>query len=133
MKPQPLDLESVYDKIWNKISKEWQEGLDKFNKEGIVVDFPFGEDEEIVKLAIKRTINEIKQRLKSVCEFYLRYKDDPNLLIAEHPEYKESIGECMALTSPGDRIWLFDATVISREKYNNWLFKLAFGLREVKE
>jgi len=68
-KPKPLDLKEVYNKIWRRISEEWQEGLDKFNKEGIVIDFPFDEDEEIVKLAIKRTIKEIKQRIKSACKF----------------------------------------------------------------
>jgi len=53
----------------------------------------------------------LKQRLKSACEFYLRYKDKPELLIKEYPEYKEELDE---------EGWWFSS------EYNNWLFKLAF-------
>ncbi|MGQ4892954.1 MAG: hypothetical protein ACP6IP_10815 [Candidatus Njordarchaeia archaeon] len=34
-----------------------------------------------------------KESIKSACEFYLRYKDNPELLIKEHPEYKKEIGK----------------------------------------
>ncbi len=36
-------------------------------------------------------IKEIKQRIKKACEFYLRYKDKPDSLAKEHPEYRQII------------------------------------------
>ena len=53
----------------------------------------------------------IRQHLKSACEFYLRYKDKPHLLIREYPKYEKQA-----------RKFIDDV-----EKYNDWLFKLAFG------
>ena len=31
------------------------------------------------------------EKIKRACEFFLRYKDNPELLIKEHPEYKEAV------------------------------------------
>jgi len=36
-------------------------------------------------------IKEIKQRIKKACEFYLKYKDKPDSLAKEHPEYRQII------------------------------------------
>jgi len=55
--------------------------------------------------------------VKSACEFYLKYKDSPKLLMRDFPEYKKKVDyflEGMVITP----------TAIV--KYNEWLFKLAF-------
>jgi len=69
-------------------------------------------------------IDKIKQRLKSACEFYLRYKDRPALLAKEIPKYRkevEKFGEREALFPVLHRTYEWDF-----KKYNKWLFKLAF-------
>jgi len=43
------------------------------------------------EIATTLAFKKIKQKLKSACEFYLRYKDKPDLLVKEHPQYKEAI------------------------------------------
>ena len=40
---------------------------------------------------IKGLIKEIKQRIKKACESYLKYKDKPDSLAKEHPEYRQII------------------------------------------
>jgi len=51
--------------------------------------------------------------IKSACDFYLRYKDDVDLLKIEHPEYKEEVRQ---------KFRWFDETRL----YQEWLFNLAF-------
>ena len=78
----------------------------------------------------------IKQRIKSACEFYLKYKDNPELLIKEFPEElkvkeKEFGAEDELnnfLNNIQDKIKSFDGFGIEvyKKKYNEWLFKLAF-------
>jgi len=131
MKPEPLDLNET------KITK-WVKS-DLVVKEGDV------------DRAIKMTLSRIKQRIKSACEFYLRYKDNPELLIKEHPEYKEEIESFRLIPNPyfeecstnehlkeGDcrncpdfvRENCFKGEMIEnlafKENYNEWLFKLTF-------
>jgi len=90
MKPQPLDLEEF---------RKWRA---KTNP-----DLTFSISQ----------IEFIKQRLKSACEFYLRYKDNPDLLIKEHPELK-----CKKFEG-----WIFDFKGgVIEEDYFEWLFKLTF-------
>lgn len=71
-------------------------------------------------------IKELKQRIKSAYEFYLRYKDKPELLIKEHPEYKKKVN----IFEP-TKIYILGHKVKRNEfydlnKFNEWLFKLAF-------
>jgi len=55
----------------------------------------------------------IKQCIRVACEFYLKYKDEPELLFEEKREYRVILA------------YLFgDEKDTSR--YNEWLFKLAF-------
>jgi len=106
-KPEPLDFEEVYKKI-----REWAIKNGQVSYEGATIQIT-----PTPKEITKKTIEEIKQRIKSACEFYLRYKDNSNLLINEHPEYeRENIVDC-ALIEPIEE---------TRAKYNDWLFKLAF-------
>ncbi|MCD6477611.1 MAG: hypothetical protein J7K87_01280 [Candidatus Aenigmarchaeota archaeon] len=54
----------------------------------------------------------IREHIKSACEFYLRYKDKPHLLIREYPKYEKQA-----------RKFLDEDDI---EGYNDWLFRLAF-------
>ena len=92
-----------------------------------------------VDRAISLTIKEIKQRIKKACEFYLKYRNNPNLLYDDfsiNMEYDEPINK---LREKIDREYnyLSDMNVfrIFIEKYNEWLLKEAFKpvFEEVKE
>jgi len=100
-KPKPLDLKGM--NIYKKIKVDFGSGKPK-----IIYDE-------------KEAINEIKQRIKSACEFYLKYRDEPELLTEEHPCYEHDvfdiINECMTLDL---------SNCETMKKYNEWLFKLAF-------
>jgi len=125
--PKPLDLEEIGNK-WIEIKS--LDGKPKISMKKRFYCF------DIFK--------EIKQRLKSACEFYLRYKDNPELLVEEHPEYEDELYEITAeseelikefgLDESGEFIKSYGATPVPVEKelkldddeYNEWLFKLAF-------
>ena len=69
----------------------------------------------------------IKRRLKSACDFYLRYKNKPELLVKEHPEIvKKKIQEEKKFfkfySEENFIIWGYKDNI----EYNEWLFKLAF-------
>jgi len=112
-KPEPLDLEELE----NWIDKKEEE---IYEKEGDIDADYF--NEQIIK--------EIKKRIKSACEFYLRYKDMPELLIKEHPEYEEELDKMVEEYTPllltkSKLLFLLFGSVFINE-YNEWLFKLAF-------
>ena len=69
--------------------------------------------------------NYIKQCIKSACEFYLRYKDKPELLKKEHSEFKEEVEKFIIKKHPILQN-IFDYTAFNLREYNKWLFKLAF-------
>jgi len=73
---KPLNLE----KTKSEIKKEVLEWLYKDIKRP---------DKYLVSLAIAHAVRKSFERVKSACEFYLRYKDNPELLIEEHPEYED--------------------------------------------
>ena len=104
-KPQPLDLEEIFESILKELEFFRQEILSE------------KQDREFEKVFIKieKKIREIKQRLKSACDFYLRYKDNPELLIKEYNEFSEIVKR---------NNWDFLESKI--DEYNEWLFKLAF-------
>ena len=125
MKTKPFDLEDLEKEIYTSIKKyirknynpkdfadEWIEVFEDFE----TMDSELGIIEFIIK--------ELKQRIKSACEFYLKYKDKPELLIKEHPEYKSEIGTLRYLE--------FKEELNFEEEYNTWLFKLAFNFKEEK-
>ena len=94
MNPKPLDLDAF--------------GIIEQGKKGGVID----SDDRA--LPIVWCIDEIKQRIKQACEFFMRYKDNPKLLMKEHPEYIEDIRKIQ------------NEWYNWEEHYNEWLFKLAF-------
>ena len=108
-KPQPLDLEI---NIKPKLTYKWgnEEHFLHF-KRGY--EKGFKEAQEILK-------QEILQRIKSACEFYLRYKDRIDILEEEQPKYKKEISKFYS-TYRG-------ALIPNLDEYNEWLFRLAFKL-----
>jgi len=90
-KPQPLNLEEM-----NKLADEIMEMFcvvdDRPYPEGTGIWgmdtelFSTDENETARSKARKKIITKLKQRLKSACEFYLRYKDKPELLVKECPK-----------------------------------------------
>ncbi len=97
-KPQPLDLEQVRKEVF-----KW------------IVGQPANELEEFFDF----TMEEVEQRIKSACEFWLRYKDNPKLFSEEQFkirwEYYSDLG--YLVWNMNRKQW---------ENYNEWLFKLAF-------
>ena len=103
MKPQPLDLEGIDEKMIEELNKKQPHDLQT--------------EIDIFKQAIK-------QRLKSACEFYLKYKDNPDLLMKEQPEYEK---ETKKFYSKGRKTKHRDIIGMWHlDEYNEWLFKLAF-------
>ena len=98
--------------------------LQPLNLEGLARDvFDIFDDEEF-DLTVSSIKSLIKQRLKSACEFWLKYKDNPLLLCEEKPEYKKEFEpfttafKSSAFSSQKLK-WILD-------KYNDWLFRLCF-------
>ena len=95
MKPKPLDLnmKSEVKRISNYIVEIVSEAYPMME-----------EDKQELKGTIEMELDDllvkVKQRINSACEFYLKYKDNPELLV------KIKIKNVNA--------------------YNEWLFKLAF-------
>jgi len=177
MKPKPLDLEEK--ELIRKFGYDESLNLAPLASN---IGFAFNDN-------IKGLIKEVKQRIKSACEFYLRYKDNPELLIKEHLEFKEVekrflIEKGVSIICPnckkenililrGSMIrhekefpayprCIFEASLIGNktisyedidsiqckfcgeylipnslipnlDKYNEWLFKLVFDLREAED
>ncbi|RLE44269.1 hypothetical protein DRJ22_06090 [Candidatus Woesearchaeota archaeon] len=129
LKPLNLDFESLYDFF---PYKEVEKLMLKIDREGH--NFPHyttcktceADFEEVVRFTIKY----VKQRIRSACEFYLRYKDSPELLrIEQEIEPPEQFREYYAESK------IKNVSVVSWDlkQYNEWLFKLAFNLKEEKE
>jgi len=99
-KPQPLEFDEIIKEFFIKYKgfdeKSWQEFWKDYKKSDIIKD-------------IKLIIDLYKQRLKSACEFYLKYKDKPELFDKE--QYKNYVRQ------------IFWSSI---DNYNDWLFKLAF-------
>jgi len=115
--PKPLDLEVDKEEILKKYKYLTDVRRQKDFEDGFF-----------------HAIELIKQRIKFACEFYLKYKDNPELLAEEHPEYFsyiykfEVVGDCK-------NVLVFKDILIDVDQYNEWLFKLAFKevFDEVKE
>jgi len=70
------------------------------------------------------------EEFKKKVEFYLRYKDKPELFAEQEQDLKkEMINKSEIKISDGiikGNLKLLEKTIISLDKYNEWLFKLAF-------
>ena len=117
MKPKFLDLRGMKTRI-RKASD--------YIVEIVSEAYPMSEEDkqelrETIETEVYDLLDEIRQRIKSACEFYLRYKDNPELLIKEHPELKR---KCKRLSR-----WAYESEYkphSNMAEYNEWLFKLTF-------
>jgi len=121
MKPKPLDSEKLAElehKQWVEWSKEIartenisEERCRRWKKLWIEYKFLTEKEKEQDREYARKVIGYIK----SACEFYLRYKDKPELLDKEQHKLWVEI-------SNKNRITLGEL----KKQYNKWLFKLAF-------
>ena len=121
MKPKPLDLSPKdlhkwYLEVTKKLkpesyNKKAQKSFEKLSEEQKFID--------------KFICDRIKFRIKSACEFFLRYKDRPSLLWKKRPEYRKEMEKKDIM----DESWIkLDEPdeIYDWSEYNEWLFKLAF-------
>ena len=129
MKPKPLNLEVEKEKIKREVMREEiQKIKEKFEEEELMWAFEWLMSESTTAHIVDVSFKKIKQRIKSACKFYLRYKDKPDLLVKEHPEYKKLFESESVHTYVCRRIfWQYK---YDPEEYNEWLFKLAFNFKE---
>jgi len=102
-------------------------------------------DEEEHEKVVNNILELFRQRIKSACEFYLKYKDDPELLWKEQLDYIEKLKvkrrlqqfltNIREILSSKEEVscvhgWdMYDKCKLLKE-YNEWLFKLAFEVKE---
>ena len=78
-------------------------------------------------------VERIKQRIKQACEFFLRYKDNPELLWREQLNFREELDKFIENFdedfSDIAEFLSWSSKEIKEQfliSYNEWLFKLAF-------
>jgi len=106
--PEPLNLD------FKKFFERFREVYNILRIQDLALDYEY---------AIKLGMYYMYRKIKSACEFYLRYKDNPKLLISEHKEYYDDV--------VGNFFRSFNSKTLEEyydiDKYNEWLFKLAFN------
>jgi len=126
-KPKPLDLEEIK----KEIKEEVLQWLYKEVKQP---------DKYLISIALGHAIRKTVERIRKACEFYLRYKDNPELLIKEHPKHKKEIEKIIKKEQIQVMNIVVNGILLSRSvdydkierwmnelsKYNEWLFRLAF-------
>jgi len=80
--------------------------------------------EDSINFGMLLLLNKIKQRLKSACEFYLRYKDKPSLLWLEQFEFRKHLKN-FGVTKKWVESKNYDS-LYDWSDYNEWFFKLTF-------
>ena len=110
---KPLDLEKVWDDIREYL---FLENSSDVALEKTLLEHPFTHED------LQWLLKKISERVRSACEFYLKYKDDPMLLLNEYRDKYEEIKvpEGVEFYPPGV------VKCVDTKKYNAWLFKLAF-------
>ena len=120
-KPKPLDLEGIK-KEWRKLEREMRTHAFKLSKKTkqLICVSKIGLD--------NRKLNIVKQRIKSACEFFLKYWDKPAMFLKDFPEFEKEFIKLGFMTKNEE----FTANIC--DEYVEWLFKLAFKgvLKEVK-
>jgi len=133
-KSQPLDLEVEHIFVNDLAEATINMIIQGLTTKEQIVD----SKEEAITLIfdlVQEIVNaEIKQCLKSACEFYLRYEDNPSLLAKEHPKLRQKLYECVP------KAWIESMEpdeLYDWKDYNDWLFKLVFkdvlGVEKVKD
>ena len=128
-KPKPLVLE-----IYEEVNGAREEIIDLFYSNKKV-------DEKDIRRVFWHLKKNVIEDIKSACEFYLRYKDNPELLIKNFPEYKIELAKIgleeleiiqlrySQFKHPRIFIGMPEGAYINLKQvseYNEWLFKLAF-------
>jgi len=151
---KPLDLKEIRKKLDEKIFEvdqvidwkiepkgEWEEDvIGELTRRNVKIFSRV--DYAIEWRDAEELLEEIKQRIKAACEFYLRYLDNPELLIKEHIEFKTAIEKLFniegKLRNDGTitrdipeefdypKIPLSKSIYYDYKKYNKWLFKFTF-------
>ena len=108
--PKPLDLRDIEQMLGEIMAKK---------------QFPYCKvsakaRQEILYTLLEEVIPEIKHRIKSACEFFLKYWDKPAIFLQDFPEFKEEFIKRKFMTEEGE----FTANIF--DEYVEWLFKLAF-------
>jgi len=124
--PKPLDLEELIKLIENEFTEKIQKIDASHRARWLCIDY----------YRWQTVKDEIKQQIKEACEFYLRYKNDPKLLIREHPDkakieidYETAEDVVNEIEKIIEKYGQLEAQATIRLKlmdYNEWLFKLAF-------
>ena len=99
--PQPLDLEDF--------RKSWKSFL--YADIDMTIPDDFWE--------------ELKQRIKSACNFYLKYRWNAKLFIKDYPEYKKDVEKKFGVIL-SNKEWYIEESPPEFAEYESWLFKLAF-------
>ncbi len=113
MKPKFLDLRGMKTRI-RKASD--------YIVEIVSEAYPMSEEDkqelrETIETEVYDLLDEIRQRIKSACEFYLKFRNDPSVFFALYPQYYDDFEEkCGSLSD----------NLEDTECFNEWLFKLAF-------
>ena len=121
MKPKFLDLRGMKTRI-RKASD--------YIVEIVSEAYPMSEEDkqelrETIETEVYDLLDEIRQRIKSACEFYLKFRNDPSVFFALYPQYYDDFEEkCGSLSD----------NLENTKCFNEWLFKLAFKgvLKDVK-
>jgi len=122
-KPQPLDLKpedlhNWYLEATKKLNPK------SYNKEA---QKPYRELSEEQKFIDKFIRKKILQRIKSACEFYLRYKDNPRLFLAKEADSKTVISYIREIQNVlGYKNPHYIAWKLAKIDYNEWLFRFVF-------
>jgi tRNA-dihydrouridine synthase len=150
MKPKPLDLEGIEEEVIEEFKEKEKRERKRFdemtNKEqwDYIAEaikkhrnnYPKSMDEYKRRLLILFK-NKLKQRIKKACEFYLRYKNNPSLLfnnVFQFDDLKElRDNRKLAEWSETQLLLRQKMSKIDLDKYNEWLFKLAFKIKERDE
>mgnify|MGYP000672146595 CR=1 FL=1 len=96
-------------------------------------------DKYLISIALGHAIRKTVERIRKACEFFLRYKDNPDLLMEKHPEYKKEIKKLKKVKLGciiNGRVYeeMIENPMFEKD-YNEWLFRLAFKsiFKEKKE
>ena len=130
MNPEPLNLEDKNPyptDIFTEITDEEWKNINKILEKEL--GFPLDRVAGNINRKLWNNMREwFKERVKSACDFYLRYKDNPELFVKEHPEYKEeeiTVGIYSDIEPFPIKIKFLINSPFQPE-YKEWLFKLAF-------
>ena len=123
MKPEPLDLKAVLEETFETLfGDNWRKK--RYHSSWHTVAYYTDSD---VYAFLLDFANNIMDNIKSACEFWLKYRDKPELLVKEHPEIvKKEIQKKKKVfkfySEENFIVWGYKDDI----EYNEWLFKLAF-------